>query len=108
MDWEAAGRRHDPASVEGRLWAGLRRLIAARRATRAVHAQGDGRAVLDRQRPRLRPRREHAGHRLLVLANFTPERAGVASALASDRGLDVERVEHLVLEPYQYAWLVSR
>ena len=55
MDWEAAARRHDPASVEGRLWAGLRRLIDARRATRAVHAQGDGRADLDRQRPRLRP-----------------------------------------------------
>ena len=40
MDWEAAARRHDPATVEGRLWAGLRRLIAARRATRAIHVQG--------------------------------------------------------------------
>ena len=56
MDWEAAERRHDPASVEGRLWAGLRRLVAARRATRAVHAQGPDRADLVRQRPCLRPR----------------------------------------------------
>ena len=40
MDWEAAERRHDPATVEGRLWAGLQRLIAARRATRAIHVQG--------------------------------------------------------------------
>src|SRR3954462_14766394 len=35
MDWEAASRRHAPATIEGRLWAGLQRLIAARRATRA-------------------------------------------------------------------------
>src|SRR3954466_7077253 len=34
MDWEAASRRHDPATIEGRLWAGLQRLVAARRATR--------------------------------------------------------------------------
>ena len=32
MDWEAAGRRTDPATVEGRLWAGLRALATARRA----------------------------------------------------------------------------
>src|SRR4051812_2276979 len=40
MDWDAAARRHDSGAVEGRLWEGLRRLGAARRATRAVHAQG--------------------------------------------------------------------
>src|SRR3954471_3421399 len=41
MDWDAAGRRHDPVTVEGRLFGGLRRLVAARRATRAVHAQAE-------------------------------------------------------------------
>ena len=40
MDWTAAERRADPASIEGRLWDGLRRLVAERRATRAAHAQG--------------------------------------------------------------------
>src|SRR3954449_13297928 len=35
MDWEAASRRHDPATVEGRLWAGLRRPCASPRGTRA-------------------------------------------------------------------------
>src|SRR3954469_17232464 len=30
MDWTAAERRHDPATVEGRLWAGLRRRGGAR------------------------------------------------------------------------------
>ena len=46
MDWEAAERRHDPTTVEGRIWAGLRRLVEARRSTRAVHAQGTQRAAL--------------------------------------------------------------
>src|SRR4051794_9671958 len=36
MDWEAAERRYDRSTVEGRLWAGLTRLIGARRATRAI------------------------------------------------------------------------
>ena len=73
MDWEAAARRHDPATVEGRLWAGLQRLIAARRATRAIHVQGVTEAAVDRQRPRLRPVPRAGGRGLLVVANFTAD-----------------------------------
>src|SRR3954464_13792216 len=40
MDWERAERRHDPSTVEGRLFGGLQRLVAARRAARAIHLQG--------------------------------------------------------------------
>src|SRR6201999_4493203 len=40
MDWQGASRRHDPRTVEGRVWAGFQRLVAARRATRAIHVQG--------------------------------------------------------------------
>src|SRR4051794_29180150 len=32
MDWDVAALRHEPSTVEGRLWAGLKRLIGARRA----------------------------------------------------------------------------
>jgi amylosucrase len=42
MDWWVAERRHDAMTVEGRVWAGLQRLVQARRATRADHAQGAG------------------------------------------------------------------
>jgi amylosucrase len=119
MDWEAAERRHDPASVEGRLWAGLRRLVDARRGTRAVHAQGVVEATWTGNDHVFGLWREHAGHRLLLLANFTQEPQPVALALVSERGLALElspgpdgrpltgRGEFLVLEPYQYAWLVS-
>ena len=72
MDWDAAARRHDPAGVEGRLWAGLRRLIAARAGTRAVHAQGVMETIWTGNDHVFGLRREHAGDRLLLLANFMP------------------------------------
>ena len=73
MDWEAAARRHDPATVEGRLWAGLRRLVAARRATRAIHVQGVVEPIWTGNDHVFGLCREHAGERLLVLANFTAD-----------------------------------
>ena len=95
MDWEAAERRHDPATVQGRLWTGLQRLIEQRRGTRAVHAQGTIEAVWTGNDHVFGLRREHAGDRLLLLANFSPEPQTVV--------LDgVERE----LQPYAYAWLV--
>ena len=38
MDWLAASRRHDPATVEGRIFEGLRALIATRRRTPQLSA----------------------------------------------------------------------
>src|SRR3954454_19514666 len=118
MDWDAAGRRHDPATVEGRLFAGLRRLVAARRATRAVHAQGASEPVWTGNDHVSGLVREHAGERLLVLASFTPEPQAVNGAVARDRGfaladdaaapdgrpLQVEG-EFVVLAPYEHLWL---
>jgi len=118
MDWEAAERRHDPASVEGRLWAGLRRLIAARRATRAVHAQTAGDPFWTGNDHVFGLERRRAGQRLTVLANFTSERQAVHLGVLHGRGVHLDpagavpdgrdlRVdgESLVLEPYQFAWL---
>jgi amylosucrase len=118
MDWEAAGRRHDPATVEGRLWAGLQRLVAARRASRAVHSQGDGEVFWTGNDHVFGLERRRAGQRLIVLANFTAEPQAVhvgvihgrgahldpAAAVPDGRELRVEG-EHLALAPYQFAWL---
>jgi amylosucrase len=46
MDWAAAGRRHDPASLEGRVFGWMRRLALARRSTPALHGAG-GTTVFD-------------------------------------------------------------
>ena len=75
------GRRPSAArtreSVEGRLWDGLRRLVAARRATRAAHAQGAAEPLWTGNDHVFGLLREQAGERLLLLANFTPERQPV-------------------------------
>jgi amylosucrase len=118
MDWTAAERRADPASIEGRLWDGLRRLVAERRATRAAHAQGAAEPLWTGNDHVFGLLREHAGERLLVLASFAPEPQAVHLDVARDRGFAVSadaaepdgralRVEgdFLVLAPYQHLWL---
>jgi amylosucrase len=118
MDWAAAERRTDPATVEGRLWAGLKRLGAARRATPATHAQGRSEPVWTGNDHVFGLLREHAGERLLVLASFAPEPQAVSAAVAHDRGFAVTnaaaepdgrplRAEggFVVLAPYQHLWL---
>jgi amylosucrase len=118
MDWTAAERRADPASVEGRLWDGLRRLVAARRATRAAHAQGAAEPLWTGSDHVFGLLREQAGERLLLLANFTPDRRPVDVAVVRERGLELTDAaaqpdgrplvldgDTLVLEPFQYLWL---
>jgi amylosucrase len=118
MDWDAAARREDAATVEGRLFAGLRRLVDARRATRAVHAQGRSEPVWTGNDHVFGLVREHAGDRLLVLASFTPEPQAVHAAVASDRGFAIaadagapdgrplrREGDFVVLAPYQHLWL---
>ena len=117
MDWEAAERRHDPATVEGRLWAGLQRLIAARRATRAIHVQGVVEPIWTGNDHVFGLCREQAGERLLVLANFTAEPQPVGLGVLGDHGFALSDTaaevdgrgletyhDFLVLAPYQHLW----
>jgi len=89
MDWAAAERRADPATVEGRLWAGLSRLVSARRVTPAAHAQGTGEPLWTGSDHVFGLARERAGDRLLVLANFTDAPQTVHAAVARDRGFEL-------------------
>jgi amylosucrase len=116
MDWEAASRRADGGSVEGRLWAGLRRLIAARRSTRAIHVQGVVEPFFTGNDHVFALCREQAGEALLVLANFTADPQSVsrdalrgfeltpAAAAVDGRGLETYQ-DFVVLAPYQHLWL---
>jgi amylosucrase len=96
MDWEAAERRHDPATVEGRIHAGIKQLAALRRSTRAVHAQGRLEPLWTGNDHVFALRREHAGERMLLLANFSAERQEVPAGVVP---------EPLALEPYAWVWL---
>jgi amylosucrase len=116
MDWDAAERRQDPGSVQGRLWAGLRRLVAARRANPAIHVQGASEPIWTGNEHVFGLVREQSGARLLVLANFTADpqpvsRAGLTGFALTDAAADVdgrplERYQDfVVLAPYQHLWL---
>jgi amylosucrase len=118
MDWAAAGRRAAPGTIEGVLWAGLRRLVEARRVTPALHAHGTSEPLWTGNEHVFGLLRAHAGDRHLLLANFTAQPEPVRRALAAEHGLRLEREggapdgrplrlsgDELVLEPYQFAWL---
>jgi amylosucrase len=119
MDWSAAARRADGSSVEGRIFGGLQRLVAARRATRAIHVQGVSEPVWTGNDHVFGLKRSQAGARLLVLANFTasPQRVSVAvadgfeldqaAASVDGRPLEVDG-DGVVLAPYQHLWLGVR
>ena len=92
MDWDAAARRHDASTVEGRLWEGLRALVALRRTTRAAHAYGAREPFWTGNDHVFGLRREHAGATLTLLANFSPEPQSAGD---------------VALEPYGYAWLAA-
>jgi amylosucrase len=112
MDWEAAELRHRPGTVPERLWDGLRRLIAMRRQTRAVHAYGRSEPRATDNEHVFAIERELAGERLLVVANLTAvdQRVTVAAgdeAAAVDGRPLVREGERVVLAPYQHLWIGS-
>ena len=77
MDWAAAERRHDPATLEGRVFAWLRRLGEARRSLPALRGGGESDGPRRRATTRvLAWRRRHPRSGTFVgLANFSPRRA---------------------------------
>ena len=118
MDWAAAERRHLAGSVEAAIWDGVRRLIAARHATRATHAYGAGQPLWTGNDHVYGLLRTFAGERLLVLANFSADEQWVREAVVDEHGMQVTasaagpdgrgvRTEdgHVVLAPYQFLWI---
>ena len=118
MDWAAADRRHDTGSIEGRLWAGLQRLVMARRGTRALHAEGITEPLDTGNDHVFALLREHAGERLVLLANLTATPQPVPSGLPAAHGVQLTETstgvdgrlvrasaDAILLEPYQFLWL---
>ena len=74
LDWAAAQRRHEPASVEGRAFAGIAGMAAAR-ARLAVLQAGTGPEVLDTGDSRVLAfsRRHPGAGPFVALANFSDD-----------------------------------
>ncbi len=120
MDWTRAAHRHDPATVPGRVFAGIARLATVRAGLVHFHAAVPA-EVLDTSDPGVLPvLRRHPVGPLLGLYNVTENRRpwpghrlaglGLTDAFDALRG---ERVAagadgNLWLAPYAALWLVQR
>lgn len=114
MDWAAATQRHDPGTIQGRIFGGLKRLIALRQAEPALatlpeHVETGNAHVLGFAH-------YHATGPLLVLANFSEHAHTVVADVLRAQGLAwpacdlitgarVALNEDVTLSPYQIAWL---
>lgn len=116
MDWRFAESRHDPLSIQGRVFSGIRHLIDVRRHTPALHAEAaaipewchnDQVFALARRSPR---------GDLLVLANVTAADQWVPGYRLAELGFGgrhqdlltrelVDGQRDLKLLPYQAVWL---
>ena len=87
MDWNKAANRRDPSSVEGRIFAGLRHILARRKATPHLHA-GNPTEVVDAGMDGVfcYLRKSPLGT-LLCLFNFTDSWAGVPRYFALAQGV---------------------
>ncbi|MEX2501456.1 MAG: DUF3459 domain-containing protein, partial [Trueperaceae bacterium] len=116
MPWDLAERRHDPRTVEGRIFGGLRTLIRARRTTPQLHAAHSA-LVLDLGHPHLfafvRP--NPVGD-LMAVFNLTEAPQRVGAGFLREAGLEqpIDRIRGvrpdvaagtLHLAPYEALWL---
>jgi amylosucrase len=114
-DWERAERRHDIATVEGRIFQGIQRLVRLRKALPML-ANGQTR-WLHAESPHILAFTRH--HRLLVIGNIsdfeTPVSVSdIAPSMAPD-GLWQDVItgraingRSLVLNPYEILWLLPK
>lgn len=116
-DWAKVARRTDPQTVEGRIYQGLRRLIALRQKHAAL--AGGAMSVLDTGNERVfgYARSAH-GQRLIILTNFSDQEQRVLadrlrliglkdSATDLVVGEAVSPAHGLVLGPYRFVWLAE-
>lgn len=116
-DWQRYERRHDPTTVEGRVYQGLKRLIALRQENPAF--AGHDTTVIETGNPHVFGYvRQHGGQRVLVLASFSEHPQTLSASLVRIHGLGYVFQDlvtgrtltldgGLPLEPYQFVWLVA-
>jgi amylosucrase len=119
MDWEAAARRHDPDSVEGRMFTALCRLGEARRRTEALRSDAET-WVVAHGNPRVLAyaRRHPRSAPFLGLACFSDHEERVDGSVLRHAGIEhpthllashpLEWVEgDLRLAPWAFAWVTE-
>ena len=117
MDWDAVARRHEPGTVEARVFEGIQHIVAARKRTPHLHAH-DPAVILDTGQPHVFAHaRPHPLGDLVALYNLTEDVQDVSLGVARDRGIEqpydqlaqafVEPHDGSIrLAPYGRAWLL--
>jgi glycosidase len=117
-DWERVKRRNKPASIEGRVYGGLKRLIDARKGCSAF--AGSETEIVETGNGHIFGYvRQHGDARVLALANFSGEEQSVTSNLLRLYGLSYtfkdlvsgetrDAEGDITLAPYDLVWLAPR
>jgi glycosidase len=120
MDWDAAARRHDPGSLEGRVFAAIRGLSAARRLLLALRSGGRTELLPTENRSVLAYRRTHPRSApFLALTNFSDVTQAVDAGIIARAGLYEPAHVHsstgrpsisagrIELAPWSFLWLTG-
>jgi glycosidase len=120
MDWDAAARRHDPGSLEGRVFAAIRGLSAARRLLLALRSGGRTELLPTENRSLLAYRRTHPRSApFLALTNFSDVTQAVDAGIIARAGLYEPAHVHsstgrpsisagrIELAPWSFLWLTG-
>lgn len=116
MAWDAAERRHDPTTVEGRIFSGIRHLAQVRAGLTSLHAAVESEPVDVGVPAVLALRRRHPAGALLQLYNLSSSWQYVPAHHVADRGLPapwehlssfapVAQGDHYALAPFAAWWL---
>ena len=115
MDWEAAEKRKDLTTVQGKIFQGIRRMLEIRKGSeyfrsdlKSTPVDLDNKAVFG----------FHKENKMMVLANFSEQEQWVDADYFSWFGLPGEMTDlltgrpirsynnRILLGPYEYLWLV--
>ena len=112
FDWDAAARREDPESREGRLFAALRRLEKLRAGETLFDTDARVSGFDTGSDAVLGVRREKDGRTLLALFNFSDKRQRVTTSDAPTRTKNLltgrtRDLNKLLLSPYGFLWLAA-
>ncbi len=109
MDWEAADRRKDPTTVEGRIFQGVRGITELRRSTLELHAQATSEALWTDNPRVFALLRDGDRGALLIVANVSSHPTALdlpggwwdVTDLVTDESLQ----RRVTMAPYQVRWL---
>ena len=118
MDWVLSQYRDNRTTPTGQIFAGLKRLSAARKSAVALHGQAKSEPIWLHNDHLFGLRRSSARGGLLVIANFSPHRQTVSAKCLQELGMQTQLGDVLTeqsiqsgvdiqLEGYEAIWLVN-